>query len=223
MKLLKSGHYDVKLELAQWRALAAWIDCNAPYYGDWDEIMIHATGNPNTLPRIQRQPTAAAKKQIQERKAKLQQQENLVAYLDCGVQLKSGGSGVTIQQTRGKPYNYCPADQVQGLISTQADIAFDNTLLTFEIKGLNPDKNHKLELTWWDYNAAGRKQSVWLSRANGKRTRLLPTTQLPDYDKEKKLPEQISLDLPAGEKEITISIQRDGQANVVLSEIWITQ
>jgi hypothetical protein len=40
MKMLKKGHNDVALDTAQWRALAAWIDCNAPYYGSWNEISI---------------------------------------------------------------------------------------------------------------------------------------------------------------------------------------
>ena len=40
MKILKNDHYNTKLDIDQWRALAAWIDCNAPYLGSWDEISI---------------------------------------------------------------------------------------------------------------------------------------------------------------------------------------
>ena len=40
MKLLKEGHGKVDLPLADWQALAAWIDCNAPYYGSYDEIVV---------------------------------------------------------------------------------------------------------------------------------------------------------------------------------------
>jgi hypothetical protein len=38
-KTLQNNHYGVKLPQDQWRALAAWIDCNAPYYGDHQEII----------------------------------------------------------------------------------------------------------------------------------------------------------------------------------------
>jgi len=44
MKILKKGHHKVKLNIQEWRALAAWIDCNAPYYGSWDEIKIETSG-----------------------------------------------------------------------------------------------------------------------------------------------------------------------------------
>ena len=47
MKVLKQGHHDVALPLAEWRAIAAWIDCNAPYYGDFSEITTEADINPN--------------------------------------------------------------------------------------------------------------------------------------------------------------------------------
>jgi hypothetical protein len=40
MQILKNDHYNVKLDIQEWRALAAWIDCNAPYYGSWEEIKI---------------------------------------------------------------------------------------------------------------------------------------------------------------------------------------
>jgi hypothetical protein len=43
MQILKKDHYKVKLNIQQWRALAAWIDCNAPYYGSWKEIKIQPT------------------------------------------------------------------------------------------------------------------------------------------------------------------------------------
>ncbi|MEK6248758.1 MAG: arylsulfotransferase family protein, partial [Planctomycetales bacterium] len=39
MKTLKAGHHNVQLPQDEWRALAAWIDCNAPYYGDHKEII----------------------------------------------------------------------------------------------------------------------------------------------------------------------------------------
>ena len=44
MRLLRKGHQDVKLTTAEWRALAAWIDCNAPYYGGWEAFPLTTAG-----------------------------------------------------------------------------------------------------------------------------------------------------------------------------------
>ena len=41
-KTLDAGHYGVKLNAEDRRRLAAWIDCNAPYLGDWDEYVLQA-------------------------------------------------------------------------------------------------------------------------------------------------------------------------------------
>jgi hypothetical protein len=49
MKMLQKGHNKVALDIAEWRALAAWIDCNAPYYGGWDEIVLPAVKPGETI------------------------------------------------------------------------------------------------------------------------------------------------------------------------------
>lgn len=46
MKLLKAGHNRVVLPEADWQALAAWIDCNAPYTGGYDEELVLAAQAP---------------------------------------------------------------------------------------------------------------------------------------------------------------------------------
>lgn len=40
LKLLDAGHHDVKLTADERRAIVAWIDCNAPYLGGWDEYFV---------------------------------------------------------------------------------------------------------------------------------------------------------------------------------------
>lgn len=42
MQILRKGHYDVKLPDADWQALAAWIDCNAPYFGSYDDSLLES-------------------------------------------------------------------------------------------------------------------------------------------------------------------------------------
>ena len=38
MKLLAKDHHGLRLPDADWQALASWIDCNAPYFGAYDEM-----------------------------------------------------------------------------------------------------------------------------------------------------------------------------------------
>ncbi len=39
VKILDEDHYDVKLTTDEWRAIVAWIDCNAPFLGGWGEYV----------------------------------------------------------------------------------------------------------------------------------------------------------------------------------------
>ncbi len=50
MKMLAKGHSKVKLSSAEWRAFAAWIDCNAPFYGDHSDYRV-ATAAPHRKTR----------------------------------------------------------------------------------------------------------------------------------------------------------------------------
>jgi len=40
MDVLAKEHYQVKLSSAEWRLLCAWIDCNAPYIGDYSVVAV---------------------------------------------------------------------------------------------------------------------------------------------------------------------------------------
>ena len=42
VELLDAGHHGVQLEPDERRAIVAWIDCNAPYLGGWDEYVVGA-------------------------------------------------------------------------------------------------------------------------------------------------------------------------------------
>jgi len=55
MKLLRAGHESVKLSDAEMRRLAAWIDCNAVFYGSFDpaEQAKQLAGQPIAMPEIQ--------------------------------------------------------------------------------------------------------------------------------------------------------------------------
>ena len=55
MKMLRAGHEDVKLSDSELRRLAAWIDCNAVFYGTYDPAgqAQQLAGQPIPMPEIQ--------------------------------------------------------------------------------------------------------------------------------------------------------------------------
>jgi cytochrome c553 len=55
MRLVRSGHYEVKLSDQEYRILAAWIDLNAVFYGSYDpeENARELAGQSIRMPRIQ--------------------------------------------------------------------------------------------------------------------------------------------------------------------------
>jgi hypothetical protein len=55
MSLLRSGHENVQLNDGELRRLAAWIDCNAVFYGTFDpaEQAKQVSGTPIEMPPIQ--------------------------------------------------------------------------------------------------------------------------------------------------------------------------
>ena len=55
MKTLRGGHNDVKLDDSELRRLAAWIDCNAVFYGTFDpaEQAKQLAGERIPMPEIQ--------------------------------------------------------------------------------------------------------------------------------------------------------------------------
>ena len=227
MKHLEKGHNKVRLALAEWRALAAWIDCNAPYYGGWDEILLpEAPPGPTRALRTQ---TASDKERVAARIRDLEKtgRAKVLAYLDCGLQLQSDGDPVQIRQVRGKGWMYAGTDVVGDIADGHRDIAFDESRIVFDLSGLQNGTAYALNMTWWDFNTDQRRQSVWVSRPNGGgRKCIRDTSGLPAYLLRKELPEQVTLELPrelVTKGAVQITLQRDGGANAVVGEIWVTQ
>lgn len=55
MKLLTADHYDAKLTAAELRRVAAWIDCNAIFYGVYrpEDQARQLRGEQLTMPEVQ--------------------------------------------------------------------------------------------------------------------------------------------------------------------------
>ena len=227
---LRKGHNDVKLSRDEWRAICAWIDCNAPFYGDW-EIEVVAPAR-SSRPRSKKpsslilKVSAAQKKATIERRAELARTApvgaRLVCYLDCGCETADAPeTGPTLRQMRGRPWLYHKgSDPVH---PRHAAIVFDNSEVVFRADRLDPKRTYTLALTWWDYNDVGRTESV-LIRSGGKTYTLLAKHRLPGWEKQKKLPETRRFTIPAEAcrtGQLEIIIQNAGPANAVVSEVWL--
>jgi hypothetical protein len=227
--LANGGHYKVKLPIGDWRAFAAWIDCNAPFYGGWDKIVIGKKA-PRRRPKKPVVPPADQIKSAAERRkaiaGKLPSGAKLEAFLNCGVELTSDKKGaVRITQTSGSPWTLTK-NKVPGVPATQRLISFDGKEVAFEVSGLKTGRSYSVALTWWDYNAAGRKQSVWVfSTDRRKGSRVVNPSDMPDYEKRKQPPAEISFELGSDQAQAgkcIIAVRNNAGANCVISEIWIT-
>jgi hypothetical protein len=233
MKIIKKGHYKAELNIAEWRALAAWIDCNAPYYGGWDEIVLpdkapKKAPAPDVKPQPLRTQSAKDKTRIVARIEDLGTKgAKIVAYIDCGLQVRSDGGAAVIRQVRGKGWTYKGTEVIKDLPGCHRDITFDSSQIVFDVSGLKAGAKYRLNLSWWDFNTDQRKQSVWACRPDGKdKKNLRKTSGLPAYLVRKEMPETVTLDLPGEiitKGAARIIIRCDGGANAVLGELWITR
>ncbi len=231
MKLLKEGHNKVALTTAEWRAFAAWIDCNAPFYGSWDDIRLPAPGKrPSSSagpPVPLRKPSGADKARIAARIKQLTSEggNEVLAYLDCGLQVLSGGGSVSIRQLQGKGWTYAGTEEVRDLLGCHRDITFDTAAIVFELGGLKGATDYQLNLTWWDFNTDKRRQSVWVSRPDGSGRKMLrKSSGLPTYRVRNEMPGMVQLSLPSDlvrDGKTRVTIQCDGGANAVLGEMWV--
>jgi hypothetical protein len=222
MQLLKDGHYEVQLSQSEWRALAAWIDCNAPFYGDWDEIVIAAD--------IKKQPTILRKAgkedlaRIALRRHMIaadNADQTLLAYLDCGLQLKSEDGNIRIEQTQGAGWQF-PVSSLEAVSLSHAIISYDEDKLLFTLAGLETGRAYTLSLSWWDFDSSFRKQSVWVTPEGGKRRLLIPKTELPNFPSDKLPPARLSVEFSAEAESIEIEIKRESGSNAVISEMWLS-
>jgi hypothetical protein len=235
MQVLKKGHNKVALDIAEWRSLAAWIDCNAPFYGGWDEIVI-ATGKPKARPARPSPPkplrtqSAEDGSRIAARKKEIDSEAGgakLVAYIDCGLQVRSQGGPASIMQVTGSGWTYGGTEALADIARSHKDITFDGVEIVFDVKGLAPGRSYTLSLTWWDFNNNGRRQSVWASRPDGSlKRRILPATLLPAYEAKKQPPARVTVAIPADaihEGATRVYVRRDAGANAVVGEVWVTR
>ena len=229
MRILADGHHGVELGLDEWRLLAAWIDCNAPFLGSYDRIDI-TPPPPQPLSPAPYEPevTEARRKELQ---SAAPEGQRLCVHLDCGAEVRvpaEAGQAVgvpSLRMVRGSAYHW--SDSAQAAAAHFGSIVFDGETVTFVAEGLEPDKRYRLGFSWWDYDSSRRAQSVSLERTtDGERKLVLDAVQLPSYLTEHEEPAQHELAVPAGfypDGRLQISFEREAGANVVVSEIWLLE
>lgn len=142
----------------------------------------------------------------------------VVAYCDCGVEKQDKSSdGVSLRVLNGQNWAWKgPADNPAALTA-----AYTGGRLKCDVSGLKPKLHYQLGFTWWDFDANGREQSVWIG---GKQ--VLAKTALPAWQGKQQGPAQLTVAIPADaikNGKIAIEFRGEGRSNVVCSEIWLIE
>ncbi|MBN2451239.1 MAG: ThuA domain-containing protein, partial [Lentisphaeria bacterium] len=144
----------------------------------------------------------------------------LVAYLDCGPEAVDGKAPAPcLRVVRGAPYLWAGAEK-NGPVQA-ATVIFDGSLVSVEASGLDPGKTYRVGMTWWDYDAHGRVQTVV---AGG--TALLSRVRLPNHARDRQPAAEAMVELPAGvygKGVVRVDVLRAGPVNAVLSEVWLLE
>jgi hypothetical protein len=235
MKILTETrqHRDLNLSRDEKRVFSAWIDCNAPFLGGWSNICIKPTAQMIEAGALSggvkpvRMLTAQDCSRIALRRRALASGDStLPAYIDCGLQVASEDGPVKIRQLRGKGWVYKEAARLKEISECHKNITFDAKSIVFELSGVDEKKKLRVHFSWWDYNNAGRKQSVWAANAlNGKPVKLRESKLLPAWEVKQQPPEILSVDIPEpvlNDGRVYVIIKCDQAANAVLGEMWVT-
>lgn len=152
------------------------------------------------------------------RKSELARQGKLAAYLDCGSAEPRQG----LRPVKGKPFAF-PGDPSTPWANT---VLFDEKEVVLAAEDLDPAKDYSLGLSWWDYDANARRESVWVEPGNGgPRVRLLDSALLPAWLKKKQRPATVTVKIPVetyASGRCRIVITNDAEVpNACVSEAWL--
>ncbi|MCX7818664.1 MAG: ThuA domain-containing protein [Kiritimatiellae bacterium] len=136
-----------------------------------------------------------------------------IAYLDCGLfPTASGVDGVSIAVRRGAPWRWTDAPP--------ATVVFDSQQVEIEISGLSLTGRYDVGLSWWDYDAGGREQSVWFDGEPA-----VSRTRLPQWQRAEQPAAILRLPVPPARigpgGRITLRVRREAGPNAVVGEVWV--
>jgi len=216
---------DTNLKDAAVRALCDWPDASAledlrKLAADASASTVHRTLAERAVKRLTapaprerkgpgrpRLSTAARREALAK---SLPAEMRLLVYLDCGPETESASAdGARLRVLRGKPYQW--ADEPAGTI------VFDGKVVLVEVSGLDATKNYQIGFTWWDYDANGRAQSVWIGGQ-----KIAEKTPLPKREG----PATLAVGIPAAtikDGKVTVEFRKEAASNAVLSELWLME
>jgi hypothetical protein len=216
IKLLQAGHHQVDLPADDWLALACWIDCNAPFYGGWDEVeYVPHTAVPATP----------------QQRAQRREQLGAVAYLDCGSHVSDGDRRwepeLRMETTRFSGYEgeFFPG---QGPAPRwHATHVFSRRPIRFRAHGLDPAAEYRLGVSWWDYDGQHCVQSLTVETFDGgQQFPLLLQQQLPIWQGRSEPPSEQTVAIPRkayadGRLKIVVTGMPGGKT--VVGEMWLLE
>lgn len=136
--------------------------------------------------------------------------QTIAAYMDCGPEMESPGAGPKLRIAGAKAFYWEGTADAASL-----SVAFDGSEVAIQVSGLDPKRAYRLALAWWDFDANGRKQSVWVGR-----DRVVPPTALPS-GRSGAGPARIAIDLPGADGGLRVGVKREGNSNAVVGELWL--
>ena len=149
---------------------------------------------------------------------------HLACYLDCGPDGEDGAKGgPRLRLDQGRPHIWSVAT---GKVAPRYLTCFYwEDKVVFQAAGLKADKTYQVGLAWWDVDHDTRKGSVWALTGSGQReTRLVEPTSIPSWQNGQKLPQELTVALPAvlhADGTMRIEVRNEGQPNIVVSELWL--
>jgi hypothetical protein len=170
----------------------------------------------------------------------------LLGYVDCGNEKESlfMGEVVRMYQITGETLTLTDRISAPWL----GDVTADPRDVVFTVHGLDSKKSYALGFSWWDYDNAGRVESVYVLPAKdmdlatlpgreliditgAQRLTLLAKQPLPGYRGRNQMPEERVLLLPreiyqekSGYGNVQVHFTNESAApNAVVSEIWISE
>lgn len=171
--------------------------------------------------------SASDSSRVKEIEKSLEPGEKLLAYLDCGGDTKLENTLKITVLGEPKTYRFGEDAPVPGVPVSQQTIFYDKDNVGFLFEGLDRAKKYRLHLTWWDYDAGGRAQSLIVRSPDENQIRILrPGKSLPNFTKNAMLPETVSLPLPMAfvrDGKLRLDVKMDAGPNALISEIWITE
>lgn len=144
----------------------------------------------------------------------------LAAYVDCGgAEPPDAGKVRRFTLLQG-----APVAVPDGSGSLSSAVMHENAV-TYRLDGLDPDTDYVLGLTWWDFDDAGRRQSLQIGTGNPTAwSTLLPAGRPLAFHRGKPTWAHVLLPLERSRVsggQVIVAVTNEGGTNAVVSDLWV--